>query len=114
MPKSVQSSRFSKTGRAKINQFKRKDHPMWLQISEGMLLGYKRTKKYGGRWYYKFNGELVGDGRDYVESILGNTDDTADADGRTVLSFGQAQAKLHQLKKDMCDKVYVKEVDSIT
>tara|TARA_R100000781_G_scaffold113971_2_gene83675 strand:- start:669 stop:2234 length:1566 start_codon:yes stop_codon:yes gene_type:complete len=114
MPKSVQSSKFNKAGRIKLKQSDSRKHPHWLQISSGMLLGYKRTKT-ASKWYAKFNGTLVGDPRKYLQLIIGIADDTADADGHEVLNLEQAQSKLHAIKKAMCEEVYAKpQKDSIT
>ena len=105
MPKTIQSTRFSKKGRSQIRQFKAKDHPEYLSISNGMHLGYKRTKN-GSKWYARYLGALIGDEREYVKFTLGSADDYAECDGVNVLSLGEAQHKMHELKKALVSKVY--------
>jgi integrase len=62
--------------------------PYWTVISAGCALGYRRGAK-GGTWIAKFRDD---DGNRHLEA-LGAADDVRDADGLTVFSFAQAQAK---------------------
>ena len=62
--------------------------PYWTVISAGCALGYRRGAK-GGTWIAKFRDEI---GKRHLEA-LGAADDVREADGLTVFSFAQAQAK---------------------
>ena len=63
--------------------------PYWRTIEGAVLhLGYRKGRR-GGRWIAR---RYLGGGR-YAEQVLGAADDTLDADGDQVLSWGQAQAK---------------------
>ncbi len=62
--------------------------PYWRLIDQGAHLGYRKGRQ-GGAWKARF---LLGEGR-YGETTLGIADDVQDADGATILSFQQAQAK---------------------
>ena len=62
--------------------------PYWTVISAGCALGYRRGAK-GGTWIAKFRDD---DGNRHLEA-LGAADDVREADGLTVFSFAQAQAK---------------------
>lgn len=66
----------------------RRREPHWVALSGGLALGYRKGLS-GGTWIAKHYG--VATGRRY--QALGAADDTLDADGKTVLSFDQAQAK---------------------
>lgn len=63
--------------------------PYWRVLESGLHLGYRRIKAGGGSWTAR---RFIGDGK-YAESGLGIADDLQDADGETVLSFSDAQAK---------------------
>src|SRR6516164_5429009 len=62
--------------------------PYWTVISRGCALGYRRGTN-GGTWIGRFRDDT---GRQHYEA-LGATDDARDADGLSVLSFPQAQAR---------------------
>jgi len=115
MVRSVQSKLFSKENRLiKIKQANKNDKATYVQLAEGMLVGYRRGKN-KANWHGKISGKLIGDDSiKYKAIVLGLADDYVEADGHRVLSFSQAQAKLHQLKKDMCDRIYTSEQPSIT
>ncbi len=59
----------------------------WVNISEGIALGYRRGPR-GGSWYCR-----VYDRKEnkYEQQQLGNADDNIEANGQTILTFYQAQ-----------------------
>ena len=114
MTRSVQSKLFSKENRlTKLKQADRHDKPTFIQIASGILLGYKRSKKYGGKWYAKFNGDLINEGVNYKTMQLAIADDYAAADGVKILNLAQAQSKLHSIKKALTLNLYNEEQISI-
>lgn len=58
----------------------------WARVAKGRALGYRRTGDRPGTWYVRMH---VGEGA-YRMEALANADDFADADGETILTFGQA------------------------
>jgi integrase len=69
-----------------------KEH--WLNIAEGVALGYRRGHN-GAAWYVRFY-----DGaRKYSQQHLGTANDHLDANGETVLTFYQAQEKAREAAK---------------
>ncbi len=78
-----------------------KHEPYWRLISEGRHIGYrkgkvKRGKTPKGKWIaraYTTNG--------YRKWVLGEADDIADADGKNVLTFAQAQEAAHERFKSL-------------
>ena len=75
----------SRTARQKLKQ---RREPYWKTLYEGCAIGYRKGAK-GGTWIAKhYNAET---GRRYKP--LGSSDDLADANARSVLSFTQAQEK---------------------
>ena len=73
------------TGRVKL---KAGDKRHWLNVSEGIALGYRRGPQ-GGSWYCRI---YVGRGK-YAQEQLGSADDNVEANGETILTFYQAQEK---------------------
>jgi integrase len=63
--------------------------PYWRVLESGLHLGYRRTKEGGGSWVAR---RFLGQGR-YNERVFGVADDLQSADGVTVLTFSDAQAK---------------------
>jgi len=86
-----------KTRLEKIKQSDSKARPIYINISDGLMLGYKRAVR-GSKWHAKINGKLIGIDQEYLRVELGYTDDYCDADGDKFLTFGQAQEKLHTIK----------------
>jgi integrase len=74
----------SRTARAKLAAGKRH----WMNLG-GVHLGYRRGPQ-GGRWLARY---YLGERRYEIEVLPGVADDHGDADGLTVLDFGQAQAR---------------------
>jgi integrase len=74
----------SRTARAKLAP---RGKPYWRVVEEGLHIGYRRLAKGGGKWVMR---SYAGDGA-YTTETIGTADDVRDADGATVLSFGQAQ-----------------------
>ena len=66
--------------------------PYWRVLESGLHLGYRRTKEGGGSWVAR---RFIGDGR-YKRTKFGVADDLQDADGVTVLTFTDAQAKARE------------------
>src|SRR5207248_1321995 len=65
--------------------------PYWRVLEGGFHLGYRRVKKGGGSWIARrFLGKRE---QPYSEKRLGLADDLQDADGLTILSFKDAQAR---------------------
>lgn len=65
--------------------------PYWTSLEEGQALGYYRPKDgAAGRWVAKVFDVETKARRTYT---LATADDHADADGESVLNYGQAQAK---------------------
>ncbi len=62
--------------------------PYYRAIDEGLHLGYRKGKT-SGKWVMR---RYIG-GQSYAVRTLGAADDTIDADGETILSFAQAQAR---------------------
>jgi integrase len=86
MPRTASNPRIvNRTVRAKLPQ--RRD-PYWHLIAEGQHLGYRKGAT-GGTWIAR----IYDTGRGRRFESLGAADDVIDADGRSVLSFQQAQEK---------------------
>ena len=62
--------------------------PYYRAIDEGLHLGYRKGQN-GGKWVMR---RYIGISCYSVETIAA-ADDTLDADGAVILSFGQAQAE---------------------
>src|SRR5688572_9507753 len=63
--------------------------PYFMVIERGLSLGYRKTAE-GGSWLVRRYDPLT---KRHFETRLGTADDSRDADGHEVLSFGQAQRK---------------------
>ena len=61
--------------------------PYWRGLERGFALGYRRRAR-GGTWLAR---RRQADGGGYAEHRIGTTDDLQDADGISVLDYGQAQ-----------------------
>ncbi|EKD75460.1 MAG: hypothetical protein ACD_44C00124G0001 [uncultured bacterium] len=68
-------------------RLKMRQEPYWRLISEGIHLGYYRGNR-GGMWHARVRSS---DNKRYVKSALAQADDYTDANGKSVLSFSQAQ-----------------------
>lgn len=75
----------TREARRKLRQ---RGKPYFRLIEHGKHLGYRKTAE-GGTWVAR----LYAGHRKYRTDGIGSTDDTLDADGDTVLTFAQAQAK---------------------
>jgi integrase len=60
--------------------------PYWRRVTRTCHLGYRRNRTGGGSWVGRYY-----DGQRYAEVALGQADDALAADGKTVLTFDQAQ-----------------------
>lgn len=71
----------------------RSKSPEWSRVSRGRAVGYRRPGKEAGTWYARvFVGE-DGNGSPYHRRAIGTADDFATADGKDVLTYGQALEK---------------------
>lgn len=66
--------------------------PYYRTIDTGVHLGYRRNKYLSGQWLVR----IYKGGQRYAVEPLGKADDHSDADGLTVLSYAQAQAKARE------------------
>jgi integrase len=79
------------TSRRKLT---RSVEPHYVRISRGRSLGYRRPdKEEAGTWYARLFVGRDGGGSPYQKRALGIADDFAEADGKEVLSYGQAMDK---------------------
>lgn len=62
--------------------------PTWVRVARGRSLGYRRPAREAGTWYARVF--VGGDGSPYYRPALGTADDFATADGREILTYGQA------------------------
>lgn len=66
--------------------------PYWRSVTEGLAIGYRRTKDGNGTWIARRRLELAGK-RSYKKMKLGLADDFKKADGQRVLDYSQALDK---------------------
>ena len=92
MARTVKDARLAKREH-RLKLVSRKE-PYWLTIGDGQHLGYYRGSR-TAKWLARFR-EPGSEGRSYIQATLGEADDTADANGATILSFGQAQGKARE------------------
>src|SRR6516165_8975112 len=86
MARAVRNARLnSRSARAKLPA---RHSPYWMVISTGGALGYRRGVN-GGTWIAKFRD----DSGSRHHEVIAEADDARDPDGRSVLSFVQAQEK---------------------
>ena len=105
MARSVRDARLDT--REARSRLKVQGKPHWRLIEPGLHLGYRRLRGKPGTWCLR---RYVGAQIYKVEALKGVVaDDYADADGRTVLSFGQAQQEV-QKRKPQAGPVTVREV----
>src|SRR5262249_30740241 len=87
MPRTIKDAKLDKReARARL---KGQGKPHWRLIEPRLHLGYRRMRGRPGTWSVR---RYVG-AQTYTVEVIKNVvaDDFADADGRTVLSFAQAQ-----------------------
>ncbi len=90
MAKTVRDSSLdSPTARARL---KPSGKPYFKSIDTGLHLGYRKGKS-GGRWVAR----LYLGGEKYAVETIASADDVQAADGNTILSWSQAQAKARDL-----------------
>jgi integrase len=79
--------------RSARERLKQRAEPYWVLLSEGFHLGYYRGKQVT-KWVARYRpaGRVGG----YNKATLGQTDDSADADGVNVLDYRQAQEKARE------------------
>lgn len=96
MGRAVRDARLDKRD-ARLKLAARKE-PHWRLISEGAHLGYYRGERVG-KWVARFR--KPGSGKGYLKKTLGEADDIRDADGETILTFGQADAAARRWFNDL-------------
>jgi integrase len=72
----------TREGRLKLPK---RQNPYWKLIGTNLHLGYRKGPR-GGQWYYRVYHE-----NDYIKRAFAEPDDYADANGKTILNFDQAQ-----------------------
>jgi integrase len=89
--RTIRDQRFdSREARKKL---KPRGKPYYRLLDEGLHFGYRKGKS-GGKWVFR----LYKGNEQYVVETIGNADDGAsDADGVTILSFAQGQARARSL-----------------
>jgi integrase len=92
MPRTVRERNLeSRTARAKLTP---SEKPYWRSVDIGLHLGYRKGLR-GGRWVMR---RYVG-GQTYELETIATADDNQVADGKTILSFSQAQKKVLEVAK---------------
>ena len=79
----------SRTSRSKLPS---RNAPYWCVLSPSVGLGYRKGAR-GRAWLARLHDDETGR---RLQEKIGKADDTLDADGLTVLSFPQAQAKVRE------------------
>lgn len=90
MAKTVRDARLD--NRSQREKLKPSGKPYYRSIDEGLHIGYRRGVA-GGKWVAR---RYLG-GEKYIVETIGAADDIQDADGKTVLSFNQAQARAREI-----------------
>jgi hypothetical protein len=86
MPRTVRERNLeSRTARAKLAP---SEKPYWRFVDSGLHIGYRKNL-HGGKWVMR---RYLGN-QTYATETLAASDDRQDADGKTILSFSQAQKK---------------------
>jgi hypothetical protein len=81
----------SRTARAKLAP---SEKPYWRFVDSGLHIGYRKNL-HGGKWVVR---RYLGN-QTYATETLASSDDRQDADGKTILSFSQAQKKVLEVAK---------------
>lgn len=71
----------------------RTDDGSWVRVARGRALGYRLRGQEVGIWYVRLFVGPEGNGSPYRRAALGTADDLAPADGKEILTFGQAMEK---------------------
>jgi len=95
----------SRAARAKLRPSGR---PTYFDLGGKLHLGYRRGKG-AGRWVMRV---YIG-GEKYVTDTIAEADDLADANGVTVLNFGQAQDRARARMKALDDEARIKSLGSV-
>ena len=75
----------TRTARARLAS---RREPYWTSIGAGLFVGYRHFRQAGGSWLARAYDPVT---RKHKQAPIGAADDHLDADGATVLTFGQAQ-----------------------
>jgi integrase len=87
MARAIRDARID--SRSARNHLPARNEPYWARLMKGCYLGYRKTHQGSGSWTARFRDTT---GRQNFRSIAA-ADDNLDANGGTVLSFDQAQAR---------------------
>jgi integrase len=91
MPRLVRDARLeTRSARARLAP---RGKPYWRALGPGLHVGYRKGKD-AGRWVVRW---YLGEERYQVKTLPGIADDTADADGSTILDYAGAVAKARAL-----------------
>lgn len=91
--------------RAAREKLAKRSEPYWMLLTEGFHLGYYRGRSVT-KWVARHR--PAGRAGGYNKTTLGETDDTADADGVKVLDYRQAQDKAREWLRSVEGGVAVK------
>ena len=83
----------TRTARGKL---KARGKPYYRSLSPGLHIGYRKNAG-GGRWVARV---YIGD-QNYRVEVFADADDTADANGTSILDFWQAQQRARELKEEL-------------
>jgi len=86
----------TRTARARLKDPKKR---VWRNIVEGLAVGYRKGIN-GGTWYLR----IAQPGNKYSIKALGSADDFQEADGLTVLTYGQAVKQAQQKAAEVAQK----------
>lgn len=103
MPRTVRDHRLE--SRAAREKLAKRAEPYWMLLTEGFHLGYYRGKSVT-KWVARHR--PAGRAGGYNKTTLGETDDTADADGVRILDYRQAQDKAREWLRSVEGGVIVK------
>jgi integrase len=88
LPRSVRDAALET--RSARSRLRARDWPYYRALEPGLHLGYRKPLAGAGVWVRR---RYDGEAKHYRTDSLATADDYADADGREVLNFGQAQRK---------------------
>jgi integrase len=96
MPRSVRDSKLdTRSARFKLGG---RRAPYWRAISQGLHIGYRKpfgANSGAGKWLIRRH--LGKNSGHYKIEVIATADDFADADGKTVLNFSQAQRHINKI-----------------
>ena len=86
---------------ARLRNLKMTHHPVWVNVGQGVALGYRRGPK-ASTWHVRFYEGLnrTGNGSRFTVQDIGAADDYRDANGETVFTYFQASERARQLARE--------------